>query len=97
MGTSDDETGIGITYYPFAMRDRSQVFASSAMVMLVVNTALIGLFVGAIVYALGGAIGWAIAVGAVVALVHFVLWMTKGYRSYRQVLGVHVPLRRAAE
>ncbi|MFE6966501.1 hypothetical protein ACFVAJ_15435 [Agromyces sp. NPDC057679] len=96
MGTSDDETGIGITYYPFAMRDRSQVFASSAMVMLVVNTALIGLFVGAIVFALGGSIGWSIAVGAVVALVQFALWMLKGYRSYRQVVGVHVPLRRAA-
>lgn len=96
MGTSDDETGVGITYYPFAMRDRSQVFASSAMVMLVVNTALIGLFVGAIVSALGGSLAWSIGVGAIVALVHFVLWMLKGYRSYRHILGVHVPLRRAA-
>ncbi|MFF2270751.1 hypothetical protein ACFVTX_00645 [Agromyces sp. NPDC058136] len=97
MGTSDDETGIGITYYPFAMRDRSQVFASSAMVMLVVNTALIGLFVGAIVSAFGGSLAWSIVVGAIVALVHFVLWMLKGYRSYRHILGVHVPLRRAAD
>ncbi|GAA1773849.1 hypothetical protein [Agromyces lapidis] len=97
MGTSDDEAGIGTTYYPFAVRDRSQVFASSAMVMLVVNTALIGLFVGAIVSALGGSLGWSIATGVAVALVEFALWMLKGYRSYRQVVGTHVPLRRAAD
>lgn len=96
MGTSDDETGIGTTYYPFAVRDRSQVFASSAMVMLVVNTALIGLFVGVVVAALGAPLGWSIAAGVVVSLAQFVLWMLKGYRSYRQVVGAHVPLRRAA-
>ncbi|MGW9629286.1 hypothetical protein ACWGST_01140 [Agromyces sp. NPDC055520] len=93
MGTSDDETGIGITYYPFAARDRSQVFASSMMVMLVVNTALIGLFTGALIYALSASVGWSIAAGSVVAVISFLFWMVRGYRSYLQVLRTHVPLR----
>ncbi|WP_232331281.1 hypothetical protein [Agromyces laixinhei] len=92
--TSDDELGAGTTYYPYAMRDGSQVFASSMMLMLVVNTALVGLFVGALAFAFGAGIGWAIAIGVVVAIMQFGLWMLKGFRSYRQVLHTHVPLRR---
>ncbi|MFD4420154.1 hypothetical protein ACFWN7_01460 [Agromyces sp. NPDC058484] len=95
-GTTDDDSGAVATYYPFAVRDRSQVFASSMMLMLVVNTALVGLFVGALVFASSDSIGWSVAVGAFIAAAQFVLWMLKGYRSYRQVLRTHVPLRRAA-
>ncbi|WP_235511077.1 hypothetical protein [Agromyces sp. Root81] len=95
MGTTDDETGIGQTYYPFAVRDRTQVFASSAMVMLVVNTALIGLLTGALIYTLTASVGWSVAVGAVVAVISFLFWMFRGYRSYLQVLRTHVPLRRS--
>ncbi|MBM7830338.1 membrane protein YdbS with pleckstrin-like domain [Agromyces cerinus] len=97
MGTTDDETGIGRTYYPFAVRDRTQVFASSAMVMLVVNTALIGLLTGALVYAFTAAVGWSVAAGAVVAVISFLFWMLRGYRSYLEVLRTHVPLRRSTE
>ncbi|MET4157920.1 hypothetical protein [Agromyces sp. PvR057] len=97
MGTTDDAPGIHRTYFPFATRDRSQVFASSMMVMLVVNTAIGGLVVGALVYATTRSAGWALAVGAVLAGVAFVLWMRWGYRSYTHILRVHVPLRRSPD
>ncbi|WP_022887924.1 hypothetical protein [Agromyces italicus] len=92
-GTTDDETGAKITNFPFATRDRSQVFASSMMVMLVVNTALVGMFVGAVVFALSASLGWAIAAGTVIAIAQFVVWMVRGYRSYRGTLDAHSPLR----
>ncbi|MBT2499818.1 hypothetical protein J7E25_12000 [Agromyces sp. ISL-38] len=95
-GTTDDDRGAGKTYYAFADRDRSQVFASSMMLMLVVNAALIGLFAGAMTYALAGSVGWSIALGVVIALAAFVLWMSWGYRSYLHVMRDHVPLRRSA-
>ncbi|SFR76430.1 hypothetical protein SAMN05428970_2066 [Agromyces sp. CF514] len=97
MGTTDDGPGIDRTYYPFAVRDRTQVFGSSMMVMLVVNTALGGLLVGALVYAITESPGWSVACGAVVAVVAFVLWMLWGYRGYAEVMRVHVPLRRSSE
>ncbi|MDF2573595.1 MAG: hypothetical protein K0S05_507 [Agromyces sp.] len=97
MGTTDDQAGAIRTYYAFADRNRSQVPASSMMVMLVVNTALVGLFVGAFVYALSGSVGWAIAVGLIVAIGQFVLWMSWGYRTYRHVLSSHVPRRRSTD
>lgn len=95
-GITDDEAGSVRTYFPFAARGRSQVFGSSMMVMLVVNTALIGLLVGAVGYAIIGSIGWSISLGAVVALASFALWMRFGYRSYRLVMQVHEPLRRSS-
>jgi hypothetical protein len=97
MGTTDDETGIRQTYYPFASRDRTQVFASSAMVMLVVNTALLGLFTGSLIYALTASAGWSVAAGALAAVISFLYWMRWGYRSYALVMRTHVPLRRSSK
>ncbi|MEV1129416.1 hypothetical protein [Agromyces sp. NPDC049794] len=96
-GTSDDQAGAIKTYYAFADRNRTQVPASSMMVMLVVNTALVGLFVGALLYALTGSVGWAIAVGLVAAIAQFVVWMSWGYRQYRHVLRTHEPIRRSSD
>lgn len=96
MGTTDDDHGAVKTYYAFAARDRSQVFASSMMLILVVNSALSGLFGGSLIYALAGSVGWSIAVGVVVAIAVFVLWMTWGYRGYLHVKRVHVPMRRSS-
>jgi hypothetical protein len=95
MGTTDDDPGMRRTYFPFADRDRSQVFASSMMLILFVNTTLVGLLVGTLIYALSGSVGWSIAVGLVVAIVEFVLWMSWGYRNFLGVLRDHVPLRRS--
>lgn len=94
-GTSDDEEGAAKTYFPYASRDLSQVLASSMMLILLVNVTLLGLLAGAIVFVLGGAIGWSIATGVAVAVAAFVLWMARGYRLFRQVHERHRPLRRS--
>lgn len=93
MGTTDDLRGSQQTYYPFAARDRSQVFASSMVLILVVHAALAGLFVGALVFALTSSVGWSIGVGVVIALASFVGWMAWGYRGYNAVWRLHEPLR----
>ena len=94
-GTTDDGPGAVKTYYAFADRDRSQVFASSMMLILIVNITLAGLLTGALTYALTGSVGWSIGVGVVIAIVVFVLWMSWGYRNYRHVLRTHEPMRRS--
>lgn len=93
MGTTDDLPGSQRTYYPFAARDRSQVFASSMVLILVVHAALAGLFVGALVYTCSSSVEWSIGIGVVVAIASFVGWMTWGYRGYRAVWRLHEPLR----
>ena len=47
MGTTDDLPGSSRRTTPSRPRNRAQVFASSMMLILVVNAALVGLFVGA--------------------------------------------------
>jgi hypothetical protein len=93
MSPADDERGLERTYYPFAPRRRTQVFASSMMVILIVGTALVGLFTGSLTFALTDSVGWAIGVGTTAAVLSFALSMWRGYRSYREVWGMHVPLR----
>jgi hypothetical protein len=93
MGTTDDLPGTQRTYYAFAARNLSQVFASSMMLILVVHAALVGLFGGALTYALSGSVGWSIAVGATLAIAAFVGWMSWGYRGYFSVWRLHEPLR----
>ncbi|MFE6255636.1 hypothetical protein [Agromyces sp. NPDC057865] len=93
MGTTDDMPGSQQTYYPFVARDRSQVFASSMVLILVVHAALAGLFVGALVYTFTASVGWSIGIGAAVVIASFVGWMAWGYRGYRAVWRLHEPLR----
>ena len=97
MGTTDDLPGSQQTYYAFAARDRSQVFASSMVLILVVHSALVGLFVGALVYTFTASVGWSISIGLVVAIVAFVGWMAWGYRGYLAVWRLHEPLRASAD
>jgi hypothetical protein len=97
MGTTDDGPGIAKTYYPFASRDRTQVLASSMMLMLIVNTALSGLFVGVLVYSVAASVGWSLAAGVVTGVLAFTGWMTWSYRGYVSAIRVHVPLRRSPE
>ncbi|HEX5858573.1 MAG TPA: hypothetical protein VFY91_10750 [Microbacterium sp.] len=93
MSPADDEPGLERTYFPFASRARTQVLASTMMLILVVESVLIGLFVGSLAYALSAPVGWAVAIGAVFALASLALWMWSGYRSYLQVWRAHTPLR----
>ena len=96
MSAADDEAGIERTYFPFATRRGTQVIASSMMVILVVETALIGLFVGSSTYAIIGAVGWSVGIGAVVAIASALLWLRSGYLGYRSVLRSHHVLRRTS-
>jgi len=93
MSPADDDMGISRTYYPFASRDVSQVLGSSMMIILVVESSLIGLFVASLIVALSGSIGWAVGIGIVLAVASGSAWMQWGYRSYRHVMRTHTPLR----
>ena len=93
MGTTDDLPGSQQTYYAFAARNLAQVFASSMMLILVVNAALVGLFVGALTYAFSGSVGWSITLGVILALAAFAAWMSWGYRGYLSVWRLHQPLQ----
>ncbi|MEI5583009.1 MULTISPECIES: hypothetical protein [unclassified Agromyces] len=90
---NDDQAGAERTYYAYGAR-RSQIFASSMMIITVVEAAVLGLLTGAITIALGGAIVVAVVVGVLVAILTVVGWLTWGYRMYRQALHRHSPLRR---
>ena len=91
---ADDPPGVGRTYFPFPRTDASHFLASSMMVILVVETALVGLFVGSLTYALSASIGWSIGVGLVIALASTAFWMQRSFRSYGHALRTHTPLRR---
>jgi hypothetical protein len=93
MGTTDDLPGSQQTYYAYAARNLVQVFASSMVLILVVDASLVGLFTGALTYALSGSVGWSIAIGVVLAVAAFVGWMVWGYRGYNAVWRLHEPLR----
>jgi len=95
MSAADDQDGAGRTYYPFAPRERTQVLASSMLVILAVESALVGMLCGATVQQLTGSVAWGIAVGVVGAVTSFVVWMLVGYRGYRSVWRVHELLRRS--
>lgn len=94
---ADDLGGATQTYYPFAQRNFTQVFASSMMVMLVVESSLIGLLGGSLIFALAGSVAWAVVVGVAAMLAAFFTWLRLGYHSYRSVGRAHVPLRRSDE
>ncbi|WP_353828361.1 hypothetical protein [Agromyces sp. SYSU T0242] len=90
---NDDEPGMQRTYYAFGRRP-GQILASSAMVISVVEAAVIGLFAGGTTLALGGPAWVAVVIGAVLAIGSMVLWFIEGYRTYVDVFRVHAPLRR---
>ncbi len=93
LSPHDDRAGTARTYYPFAVRDGSQVLASSMMLILVVESALIGLFLGSLTFALTGGVVWAIGAGVVGLLTSLGIGFVGGYRGYRAVWSVHAPVR----
>lgn len=95
MSAADDEDGAGRTYYPFASRDRTQVLASAMLLILVVESALVGTLCGALVRLATGSVAWAVVVGVVLGLGSGLTWMLHGYRGYRDVWRAHEPLRRS--
>ena len=64
------------------------------MVILVVETALVGLFVGSLTYALSASIGWSIGVGLVIALGVDRVLDAEGLPLLWPRVADHTPLRR---
>ena len=89
---NDDQAGIERTYFAFGPR-RTQVFASSMMIITIVESAVLGLLVGGATIAFGGSIAAAAVIGAVAAVAAVVGGLAMGYRFYRRVLDAHTPLR----
>lgn len=89
---NDDQSGVERTYYAYGPR-RSQVFASSMMIITVVESAVLGLLAGGIAVAFGADIIVAVVIGIAIALLAVFGWLAWGYRNYRQVLDMHRPLR----
>jgi hypothetical protein len=81
-GLTDDEAGIWQTYsMGAARRNPSQVLASSAMFIIVVNTLLAS---GVTVFVLWPVGGWVTTLGAVVVgVAHFAAWVWLGWRSWQ--------------
>jgi lysylphosphatidylglycerol synthetase-like protein (DUF2156 family) len=90
---NDDQSGAERTYYAYGPR-RSQVFASSMMIITVVESAVLGLFAGGIAVAFDADIVVAVVIGIAVALLAVFGWLAWGYRTYRRLLDTHQPLRR---
>ncbi|SFS15526.1 hypothetical protein SAMN04487846_3119 [Microbacterium sp. cf046] len=65
---NDDQDGMKLTYSFLRTRSVSILLGSSALLLFVVNGCVFGLSAGAIVVSSGGAIGWAIATGALVGI-----------------------------
>ncbi len=93
LSPHDDQPGSARTYYPFAVRDATQVFASSMMLIMLVEAALVGLFIGSLTFAVSGVVGWAILIGVVGVVASFGMGFIGGFRGYRDVWRVHRPLR----
>ncbi len=89
---NDDLPGSTRTYYAFSPRP-GQIWASSAMIISVVEAAVIALFVGGLVLALAGPVWLAITLGLLTGVGSMLIWMRSGYRGYREVFRVHAPLR----
>ncbi|MFB2596455.1 hypothetical protein ACEXQE_01540 [Herbiconiux sp. P17] len=90
----DDRIGSTQTYYFFLPRrtEVAQLLASSMIFVAVVNTALVGLFAGALAMSLGAEYSVMIAVGVAAGLVWLIVTVYLGGRHYDQVWEHHVPL-----
>jgi hypothetical protein len=81
-GIADDDVGMGRTYTMGPSRDVSQVLASAAMFIGVVNSLVCGGWVGILAAPAGR--GWAIAIGVVAGLTYLMSGLLVGYRMYRR-------------
>ena len=81
-GLTDDDVGVRQTYSMGATRrSASQVLASSAMFIIVVNTLVAAGVTAFVLWPVGG---WATTLGAtVVGVGHFGVWMVLGWRAWQ--------------
>lgn len=90
---ADDRAGSELTYSFLRRRNFSHLVGSSFLLIMVVNACVVGLLVGSIIIALGGAAVWAIATGVLVGLALMVAFARYGYWTYREAWRNHRPLR----
>jgi hypothetical protein len=94
---ADDLPGMERTYSFLRRRSFSHLFGSSAMLIIVVNACVVGLFVGGCVATGGADIGWAIAAGVLVGVIVVVGFAMYGRWTFQTAWRNHRPLRRTAE
>lgn len=88
----DDERGMQQTYSFLRPRGGSQVAGSSMVFIVVINSVVLGLFVGGLLATLTDAPTLAIIVGSLLAVVSIVASMLTGYRGYRRSLASYRPV-----
>jgi hypothetical protein len=91
--THDDEAGMQRTYSFLRIRGFSHLLGSSSLLVFVVDACVFGLFAGAIVVAVGGAIGWAITAGVLVGVALLVGLAWYSGSGYRGTWNRYVPRR----
>jgi hypothetical protein len=94
---ADDRPGMERTYSFLRRRSFSHLFGSSAMLIIVVNACVIGLFVGGCTATGGADIGWAIAAGVLVGVIVVVAFAAYGQWTFQTAWRNHRPLRRTAD
>ena len=92
-GIADDLPGSQRTYSFLRQRGFSHLFGSSAVLIIVVDACVWGLFVGAIARSLNLTIEWAIVFAVVVALAGAVAFLYRGRWTYIEAWRHHEPLR----
>ena len=88
----DDEAGMQQTYSFLRPRGSTQVAGSSMVFIIVVNSAVLGLFTGGLLAALSGLNVLGIVVGSLVLVVSVLISLVRGYRGYRRSLAAYVPV-----
>lgn len=92
--STDDEAGMARTYSFLHRRsDFSHLFGSSAVLIIIVNACVYGMFAGVLVQTVSGALGWAIVTGALVGVAWAITGAFQGYRTYQRSWSNYVPRR----
>ncbi|MCP2032480.1 low affinity Fe/Cu permease [Okibacterium sp. HSC-33S16] len=91
--THDDFLGVQQTYYFFSpKRGISQVFGSTMAFIILINSALLGLFVASVFALSTASLPMAVVVGAAVALIYFTSLFWLGNRRFRATIAGYRPL-----
>jgi hypothetical protein len=90
--THDDEAGMHQSYAFLRPRGATQVAGSSMVFIIVVNSAVLGLFIGGLAVALFGLVLPGVILGSAVTAVSFLVSMVTGFRGYRRSLASYRPV-----
>jgi len=93
----DDQAGMERTYSFLRLRSTSHILGSSAILLIVVDACVWGLFSGGVAAASGASMGWAIAAGAAVGAVLIVASLSFGAATYAVAWRRYIPLRSSTE